>query len=109
MALPPRRRRAAERDADHPPSGDREEPRPGGLVLLILTGDARSDDLASWRRGRSVLREVDKKIAMTYPGFQVRALPNADGAARSELRHAGPLARRPLERSAACLDFPRDG
>jgi len=91
MALPPRRRRAAERDAGHLPSGDREEPRPGGLVLLILTGDARSGDLAAWRRGRSVLRGVDKKIAMTYPGYQVRALPNAEGAARSELRQAGRL------------------
>jgi hypothetical protein len=106
MALPPRRRRAAERDAGHPPSGDREETRPG-LILLILTGDARSGDLAAWRRGRSVLREVDKKIAMTYPGFQVRALPNADGAARSELRQAGRLSRRHLKRPAACVDFAR--
>jgi hypothetical protein len=108
MALPPRRRRAAERDAGHLPSGDREEPPPGGLILLILTGDARSGDLAAWRRGRSVLRGVDKKIAMTYPGYQVRALPNAEGAARSELRQAGRLSRRHLKRPAACVDFARE-
>jgi hypothetical protein len=77
------------------------------LVLLILTGDARSDDLAAWRRGRSVLLGVDKKIAGTRAGCRVRALPGGAGAAQSPLRQAGGLRRRHLKRPARAPDFAR--
>jgi hypothetical protein len=79
-------------------------PRAGGLVHLILAGDARLDDRAAWRRGRSVLLAMDRKIAAT-PGLacQVRAL-QCRSTAGSRLRPAGRLARRHLKRSAGGAD-----
>lgn len=100
-ALPGRHRRAAGRNAGA------EELRAGRLVLLILAGDARAGDLAGWRRGRSVLLGVDKKIAKTAASCAVRALPGGDAAAASELRQAGRLSRRDLKRPARAVDFAR--
>lgn len=105
-ALRRRRSRAVESGADGPAIGTQGESRTSGLVFLILSGDESSDDRAAWRRGRSVLLGVDKKIG-TAPGivYQVRALQSTENAAKSELRRAGQLSRHDIKRSAAGLDF----
>jgi hypothetical protein len=104
-ARPGRHRRTVGWNAGHRADGCPQEPQAGGLLLLILTGDARSGDLAGWRRGRSVLLGLDKKIAKTRALYRVRALPGGDGAAKSELRQAGRLSRRDLRRPARAADF----
>jgi hypothetical protein len=95
----------AGRSGDDPRAGGPGGPAAGALVLLILTGDARSADLAGWRRGRSVLLGVDKKIAKARAACRVRALPGGDGALKSQLRPAGRLSRRELKRPARASDF----
>jgi hypothetical protein len=107
-ARPRWRRRAAEPGADDPAIGTQGEAGTAGLVFLILTGEDSSDGRGSWRRGRSVLLELDKKIG-TAPGiaYQVRALQSNEDTAKSELRRAGQLSRHDIKRSAADLDFAR--
>jgi hypothetical protein len=106
-ALPGRHRRAPGRYAGRGAADGPEELRAARLVLLILTGDARAGDLAGWRRGRSVLLGVDKKIAMTAASCGVRALPGGIATAASELRQAGRLSRRDLKRPTRRVDFAR--
>ena len=107
-ALPGRHRRAAGRNVGrHRAAGGPEQLRAARLVLLILTGDARGGDLAGWRRGRSVLLGVDKKITRTAGFHAVRGLPGGDAATASELRQAGRLSRRDLRRPARAVDFAR--
>ncbi len=79
-----------------------------GLVFLFLADDQRTDGSAPWRRGRSVLREVEAKLAAT-PGisYRVRALPGPDGGALRKPRQAGRRSRRSLRRPADGMDFPR--
>ena len=79
-----------------------------GLVFLFLADDQRTDGSAAWRRGRSVLREVEAKLAAT-PGisYRVRALPGRDGGALRKPRPAGRRSRRSLRRPADGMDFPR--
>jgi hypothetical protein len=101
-APPGRHRRGA-----HRAIGDPGEPQPGRLVLLILTGDARSGDHPGWRRGRSVLLDVDRKIAEARVACRVRALPGGNAAADGEPRQAGRLSRRDLKRPARAVDFAR--
>lgn len=100
-------RHVARRSADDPRTGIPGAPLAGTLVLLILTGDARSADPVGWRRGRSVLLGVDKKIAKARVACRVRALPDGDGALKSQLRPAGRLSRRDLRRPSRAPDFAR--
>jgi hypothetical protein len=100
-------RHVARRGADDPRISGPGAPPARALVLLILTGDARFADLAGWRRGRSVLLGVDKKIAKARVACRVRALPGGDGALKSRLRPAGRLSRRDLKRPARAPDFAR--
>ena len=107
-ARPGRHRRPAGRTVGrHRAADGPEKPRAGRLVLLILTGDARAGDPTGWRRGRSVLLGVDKKIAKTAASYGVRGLPGGDAAAGSQLRQAGRLSRRDLKRPARAVDFGR--
>ena len=81
-------------------------PLPGGLVFLVLVGGQRADGPATWRRGRSVLREVDRRIAAAAPAaYQVRALPAAGIPAYRKPRPAGRLSRRGLRPPALGADF----
>lgn len=90
------------------PPADGSGPGLCGLVFLFLADDQRADGSAAWRRGRSVLIEVDKKIAATAGiRFRVRALPGRDSGALREPRQAGRLSRRSLRRPADGVDFPR--
>jgi len=83
-------------------------PLPGGLVFLVLVGGQRADGPAAWRRGRSVLREVDRRIAATAPAaYQVRALPATGIPAYRKPRPAGRLSRRGLRPPALGADFAR--
>ena len=90
-----------------PPAGD-DGISLCGLVFLFLADDQRSDGSTPWRRGRSVLREVEAKLAAT-PGiaYKVRALPGRDGGPLREPRQAGRRSWRALRRPADGMDFPR--
>ena len=83
-------------------------PSLSGLVLLVLADDQRSDGSAGWRRGRTVLRDVEAKLAAT-PGitYRVRALPGRDARALRKPREAGRRSRWALRRPVDGMDFPR--
>jgi hypothetical protein len=73
-----------------------------------LIGDEDIDDKGAWRRGRSVLLEIDKNLAAApQAAYRVRALRNAGDTAMTETRDAGQLTRRDIKRPAPSLDFPR--
>jgi hypothetical protein len=77
-------------------------------LLLILSGDDNSGGHASWNRGRSLLREVDKKLAAASQiDFMVRALLNTEVTAKSTFQRAGNLSRRDIKRPASYVDFGR--
>jgi hypothetical protein len=82
-------------------------PPAGALVFLVLAGGERADSRAAWRRGRSVLLEVDKKIAAAAPACQMRALPAAGIPAYRKPRPAGRLSRRGLRPPVLGADFAR--
>jgi hypothetical protein len=90
------------------PGGDAGGPGLAGLVFLFLADDQRADGSAPWRRGRSVLLEVDAKLAATPGiGYRVRALPGRDSSPLREPRPAGRLSGRALRRQPDGVDFPR--
>jgi hypothetical protein len=97
----------ARRSADDLRTGGPGTPLAGAPVFLILTGDARNADLAGWRRGRSVLLCVDKKLAKARAACRVRALPGGDEPLKNQLRPAGRMSRRDLKRPARAPDFAR--
>jgi hypothetical protein len=89
------------------PTDERERPAPPSmLVFLALVGDEGMGDWATWRRGQSVLIEIDAKLARRA-AYRVRALRGAGDAGMTEPREAGHLARRDMGRPARILDFPR--
>ena len=89
-------------------SADEQPPDFGRVAMLILLGDEDTDDKGTWRRGRSVMLEIDKKFASTSQAdYQVRTLGSTGNAAMSEPRRAGKLTRRDMRRPNASLDFPR--
>jgi hypothetical protein len=90
-------RAAYERERQAPPSM---------LVFLALVGDEGMGDWATWRRGQSVLLEIDGKLARRA-AYRVRALRSAGDAGMTEPREAGHLVRRDIGRPARILDFPR--
>jgi hypothetical protein len=79
---------------------------PARLVYMILAGDKYVSDRASWRRGRSVLLELDDKLA-ARPGVacHVRVLQAAQDAARGALQPAGQLRSRDIKRPTGYSDF----
>jgi hypothetical protein len=85
--------------------------QPGGrasaaLLYLILTGDDSPDARANWRRGRSLLVEIDRKIASEAPAlFAVRAFGGAGNSATSRCREAGRLSRGDVSRWTSDSDF----
>jgi hypothetical protein len=76
------------------------------LVFLALVGDEGMGDWATWRRGQSVLLEIDDKLARRA-AYRVRALRSAGDTGMTEPREAGHLARRDIGRPSRILDFPR--
>jgi hypothetical protein len=75
-----------------------------GLVFLILAGGERSDGGAVWRRGRTVLRDVDRKLAAAPDAtYLVRVVPGP-GPCRKP-RPAGRLSRHRLRPPAPGADF----
>jgi hypothetical protein len=80
--------------------------QPSMLVFLALVGDEGMGDWATWRRGQSVLLEIDDKLARRAT-YRVRALRGAGDTGMTEPREAGHLARRDIGRPARILDFPR--
>ena len=82
-----------------------EPPAASVVVYLILTAAQSSPDRADWRRGRSVLLELDKQLART-PGiaYLTRVL-DATVPGEDRLRPAGQLSRRDIRHPASFLDF----
>ena len=92
---------------EHAPDAERQ-PRVPALVVLALVGDEGRHDLGSWRRGRSVLLEIDEKLAAADPGrYLVRALRRAGDAGMTEPLEPGRLTRHHIGRPALILNFPR--
>ena len=109
LSLPRRRGQAAAAEAAPAPDPATATGRPATpmLAYLILLADEGTDDRAGWRRGRSVLLELDKALADPVPGrCTVRALSAGNGA-MSAPRPAGLLKRNDLGQPADSLDFPR--
>lgn len=80
--------------------------RASGLVYLLVTGETIADDRSSWHRGRSVLAEIDAKIA-AVPGvrYHVRALGGGEQTLVGDLRQAGQLTRRDIRCPVDDADF----
>ena len=103
-----RARHADEPAVGRPAAAAEVQPRPACVALLILIGDEDTDDEGTWRRGRSVLLEIDKNLAAApQADYRVRVLRSTGDAAMSEPRYAGKLTRRDIRRPTASLDFPR--
>jgi hypothetical protein len=92
--------------------GVRREPAPESgppaatvVVYLVLTVAESAPDRASWRRGRAVLLELDKRLART-PGiaYLTRVL-DAAVPGEDRLRPAGRLSTRDIRHPASFLDF----
>ena len=74
-------------------------------MYLVLTVAESAPDRAGWRRGRSVLLELDKRLART-PGiaYLIRVL-EATVPGEDSLRPAGRLSARDIRHPASFLDF----
>ena len=80
--------------------------RTGGLVYLIIVGDDISADHSAWHKGRSVLLDMDAKIAVApLFAFKVRALGVGQDSVRGKLREAGQLSRRDIKQPVTDSDF----
>jgi hypothetical protein len=80
--------------------------RTGGLVYLIIVGDGISADHSAWHKGRSVLLDMDAKIAVApLFAFKVRALGAGQDSVRGTLREAGQLSRRDIKQPVTDSDF----
>jgi len=96
-----RGRRAARESHD-----EGQAARQSTLIFLALVGDEGMGDRAAWRRGQSVLLEIDVKLAAARR-YRVQALRSAGDAGMTEPREAGRLTRRDIGRPAGILDFTR--
>jgi hypothetical protein len=107
LTLPRWRGQATATETTPGPAPAAEPPAVPMRAYLILLADEATDDRAGWRRGRSVLLEMDKSLAGPEPGnWTVRAL-SAESGAMSTARPAGQLKRSDLGQPTASLDFPR--
>jgi hypothetical protein len=79
---------------------------PAVLLFMSLFGGSSAGAQGDWRRARSVLLEVDERIAaIPTVGYWVRTFGAAGDIWHSELRPAGQLSRRDLRRADRSLDF----
>ena len=75
------------------------ETGPPTLVFMLLHGDTNVDERSSWRRGRSLMAEVDRGLAAARPcAFKVRAFSGRGGSVKTLLREAGSLSSRDIKR-----------
>jgi hypothetical protein len=66
---------------------------------MLLYGDADPEERSSWRRGRSLMLQIDEGLATARPGgFRVRALSGKGSSARTPLREAGCLSAKEIKR-----------
>ncbi len=73
--------------------------RAAGAVYLVLSSNEVTGELADWRRGKSVLLDLDRKLAAIPDcAFQVRAVQVTDDLTSDGLRPAGRLSRRDMKR-----------
>ena len=76
-----------------------EQPTAISVVYLVLISDEGQSDGTGWRRGRSVLLDLDEKLAATRGVcHQVRVLRHASELADSRPRPAGQADKRDLRR-----------
>ncbi|MEV7806959.1 hypothetical protein AB0O28_28825 [Microbispora sp. NPDC088329] len=76
------------------------------LVYLAIAEGVTVDDSDAWRRGRSLIQEIDKRIA-AIPGaaYRIRVVTSLDEPAERAPRPPGELSRRDIRRSASRFDF----
>ena len=85
---------------------ERLEATTTGLVYLLLTGDESTGDRDEWSRARTVMLEVDKRLAaLSQVSCDVRVLHGSEGELQGELRQAGKLRKRHLRGALADLYF----
>lgn len=91
----------------HPPAAKRVAYPPQAVLLFMsLFGGSGVGQQDGWRQARSVLLEIDERIAAAPTlGYWVRAFRGAEQAPHSELRPAGQLSRRDLRPPDRGLDF----
>jgi hypothetical protein len=76
------------------------------LFMSLFGGGSSGSQQDGWRQARSVLLDVDERIAATPTlRYLVRAFRAAPKVQHSELRPAGQLSRRDLRRPDRSLDF----
>jgi pyruvate/2-oxoglutarate dehydrogenase complex dihydrolipoamide acyltransferase (E2) component len=104
--LPEVRWRRGQRPATDDGDAPAARPRTHGLAYLLITGHENAYDDPAMNRLRSVVIEVDKKLA-ELPGaaYQVRLLHGSDETLRGDPRPAGQLGRRDVKRSVTGADF----
>jgi hypothetical protein len=85
---------------------DQLQPTSTGLVYLLLTGDESTGERDEWSRARTVMLEVDKRLAeLPQVSCHVRVLQGNELGLRGDLRPAGKLRKRDLRDSVADLYF----
>lgn len=89
----------------HEPVPESEPPAASVVVYLILTATESAADRAGWRRGRSVLLELDKQLARTPGIAHLTRVLDATVPGEDRLRPAGGLSARDIRHPVSFLGF----
>jgi hypothetical protein len=87
------------------PAPESEPPAASVVVYLVLAAAESAPDRAGWRRGRSVLVELDKRLARTPGVAYLTRMLDATVPGDDKLRPAGRLSARDIRHPASFLDF----
>ncbi len=100
-------RRRSRREAVWPPKDADVAATRCALAFLVLAGDSSGDE-ATWQHGRSVLLDIDKKLAAVRGvTYGVWAQSDIEHAAKTTLRPAGHLYRRDMRPALSRFELPR--
>lgn len=89
-------------------AGGAIRPQSAGVVYLVLNSDEATGSQADWRRGRTVLLNLDSKLAeISQIAYHVRAVQVSADLTRDNFRPAGQLSRRDLRQRAQGSDLSR--
>jgi len=89
----------------HESAPDNGPPAASVVVYLVLTAAESFADRAGWRRGRSVLLELDKQLARTPGIAYLTRMLDAKVPGQDRLQPAGRLSTRDIRHAASFLDF----
>ncbi len=87
------------------PAPESGPPAASVVVYLVLAAAESAPDRAGWRRGRSVLVELDKRLARTPGVAYLTRMLDATVPGEDRLRPAGRLSARDFRHPASFLDF----